>query len=268
MTPLELLLFAADPVLAARAQGFGVDAVILDLEVRGKHDRQARHDTQIAAADPSDVARVRAATPLPLVVRINGVGTGTPHEIEQVLQAGADEILVPMVRSLDEIDHVLEVVGDRAHVSCMVETTDAVAASDLLAARPIRRFYVGLNDLGIDRGSASIFDALVDGTVDEIAASLAGRPFGVAGLTHPRSGDPLPCQMLVDEIVRLDASFTFLRRSFLADGARWDPADIVAAIHDAVATSRRRDDAQRLADHERLADAVGRLPVPLRSPRS
>lgn len=256
---LDLLLFASNPVLAGRAAELGVDGVVLDLEVRGKHDRQADRDTQIAVGTPADVPAIRAATPLQLVVRINGVGPDTAREVEEVLKGGADEVLVPMVRTTDEIDEVLGAVRGRAHVSCMVETVAALSVAGDFAARPVHRFYVGLNDLAIDRGTDSIFDPLVDGSLESLVGALAGRPFGVAGLTDPALGSPLPCQLILDELVRLGASFTFLRRSFLADAQERDPTEMVAAIRAAVRDSAVRDAATRGEDHAALVAAVGAL---------
>ena len=63
---------------------------------------------------------------------------------------------------------------------------------------------------------------LVDGTADAVRAAVPGR-FGVAGLTLPGGGAPVPSSLLAAELVRLGADFTFLRRAFTADMAGRDP---------------------------------------------
>jgi hypothetical protein len=90
-------------------------------------------------------------------------------------------------------------------------------------------------------------------------AASAGIPFGVAGLTLPEGGRPVPCRLLTGALARLGASFTFLRRSFHADITGRDVAAEVPRILGAVEAARRRDPEQVAADHAELADVVGLL---------
>ena len=74
-------------------------------------------------------------------------------------------------------------------------------------------------DLAIERRTPDIFTAIADGTLDRVAAAFADVPFGFGGLTLPGLGAPVPTAELAATMVRVDAAFTFLRRSFLADAA-------------------------------------------------
>lgn len=258
---MDLWLFVDDEPLAEAAGSFGVDGVVVDLETRDKAARQSDRNTQVTASTVDDVFVLRRHTDLPMMVRIDAVSDATPDQLDRVVRAGADEVLVPMVRTVDELDCVLDHVNGRVEVSCMVETTDVLEVLSDLALRPVRGFYVGLNDLGIERSTRTIFDAFVDGTVDEVVARLTPSPVGVAGLTHPEAGRPLPCRQLLDELVRLDASFTFLRRSFVAALRTWPGAEIVTAIRRSVEESRRRAAAQREHDREEFVETVRALPA-------
>jgi len=235
----ELFLFAREPTVVREATAAGVDGVVIDWERFEKHERQSDADTQISGDTADDLARVRAATKARVICRINPFGAHTGNEMEQALDAGADEVLLPMIRSADEVDATLELARSRCGVGILVETEEAVQGAAGLGTLPIARAYVGLNDLAIARNSASIFDAVADGTVERIRDAFQ-VPFGFAGLTRPERGVPVPCRLLIAEMVRLGCSFSFLRRSYQRDVARGEQRDAIVAIHDALDAAAAR----------------------------
>ncbi len=230
---MDLYLFTIDERWGADVVAAGATGVVVDWERRGKARRQAGEGTQINADTPADLARMRAATDGRLLCRINGWGPWTPAEVDEAVARGADEILLPMVRTPREVDRTLDAVAGRCGLGSLVETQDAVHRVHELARRPLSRLYLGLNDLRIDRRSDNLFTPLVDGTVDAVRAAVPGR-FGVAGLTLPGGGFPVPSSLLAAELVRLGADFTFLRRAFTADVAGRDPAVEVPLLLDSL----------------------------------
>lgn len=255
---MDLLVFTVDPRFARDCVEAGAAGVIVDWERRGKARRQAGEGTQINGDTPADLARVRAATPGRVVCRINAVGSWTAAEVDLAVELGADEVLLPMVRTTEQVDRALEAVAGRCGLGILIETEDAVDRAQELAARPLSRVYVGLNDLRIDRGSDQLFAPLVDGTVDRVRAACP-VPFGVAGLTRPDAGRPVPSRLLAGELARLGADFTFLRRSFHADVAGRDLFEEVPRILAASAAARHRTPGEVLADRAELVSAVGPL---------
>lgn len=251
------------PDLAGRAGELGIDSLAIDLETRGKAERQTGFDTAISIDTIEVLSEIREIESAPLIVRIDGVSPSTPDEIETVIARGADEILIPMVRRPDEVEHVLSLVAGRVGTGVMIETPDAVSHRHELAALPLSRAYVGLNDLWIERRTRTRFDALVDGTVDCVAEAFVSTPFGVAGLTHPDAGFPLSCRSLIDELVRIGADFTFLRRSFFSAIQRQPPADVIAAITNAIHRTEQRTPAEALGDRKAFVSSVGQLPTEL-----
>jgi len=233
--------------------------VVVDWERRGKRRRQAGCDTQINADTPGDLAAVRSATGGRVLCRVNGWGPWTAGEIDLAVALGADEVLLPMVRRPEEVDAAVDKVAGRCGLGILVETSDGVRRADELLRRPLSRVYVGMNDLMIDRGAGPLFAALVDGTVDRLAdlAATGGIPFGVAGLTLPEGGHPVPCRLVAGELARLSASFTFLRRSFHADTAGRDLDLEVPRILAMMDGARRRDPAEVAADRSALEEIVG-----------
>ncbi|HEV2760067.1 MAG TPA: aldolase/citrate lyase family protein [Acidimicrobiales bacterium] len=258
---INLFAFANNSAAARAVVGAGATGVVVDWERRGKRARQAGADTQINADTPADLAAVRAAQRGVVLCRVNRWSAWTPAEIDVAIGLGADEILLPMVRRSEEVDAALDVVDGRCRLGILVETTDAVRRVDSLVTRPLSRIYLGLNDLMIDRGGSSLFAPLVDGTVDRVAAATiaAGIPFGVAGLTRPEDGRPVPCRLVVGALARVSASFTFLRRSFWADTAGRDLTVEVPRILFAAEMAGQRPARQVDADHAALAAAVGLL---------
>jgi len=254
--PFELLLFSVDPTLVRRAVAAGVRGIVVDWEWRGKDLRQANAGTEINAHTLDDLLAVRAATPALVVCRINAFGPQTSDEIERAIKAGADEVLVPMVRSPMEVSEVLHLARGRCGVGILVETLAAVGAAAELARLPISRVYVGLNDLAIERRTPTIFTALADGTVARVRDAFGDVPFGVAGLTLPDAGFPLPCRLLIGELIRLGCGFSFLRRSFHRDTAGRDIGVDVPRLEGALAQARQRTAAEIERDR---AELVGRV---------
>lgn len=255
---LEMLCFCTDPAHAGAVVAGGAGALMVDWERGDKGERQDGHDTQISSDSPDDLKRLRAATAAPIICRINGVGRHTPDEVDLALQLGADELLVPMIRSAADAERVIGLVADRARVGVLIETEEAVEAAAEIAAAPVSRIYVGLNDLRIARGRDTIFDPFVDGTLDAIRAAVGEVPFGVGGLTVPGTGRPVPAELLLGEILRLRSDFTFLRRSFWTAG-RDNPRAALEAITAAIAEAEQRTPEQVAADRAAFESVVAPL---------
>jgi hypothetical protein len=253
----SLLLFSVDAALVREAVRAGVEGIVVDWESAGKSERQQGADTEINRHSVEDLRRVRAATDGLVVCRIDNSGE-TPAEIERAIDAGADELLLPMVRGVREVEAVLDQVRGRCRVGILIETQDAVARASSLCALPLSRVYLGLNDLAIDRGAPDIFRAVLDGTVERVRRACP-LPFGFGGLTLPDRGRPIPCRLLIAEMARLDADYSFLRRSFYRDVHGDSLALGVARILDAVAAARDRGPARILQDHAELDAAIEAL---------
>ena len=79
----------------------------------------------------------------------------------------------------------------------------------------------------------NLFMAVVDGTVERVRKH-SRVPFGFAGLALPECGSPIPCQLLIGELARLNCHFSFLRRSFYRDTRGRDLPREVPRILDAM----------------------------------
>lgn len=251
----SLILFSTNPTFICQAVAAGVAGIIVDWESISKEARQAFADTQINRDTLDDLRRVRACTDVRVICRINSCGVTTADEVEQAIEAGADEILLPMVRTLREVETVLHQVRARCGVGILVETVGATLLVDELARFPLSRVYVGLNDLAIERKTPNIFTALIDGTVERIRRPFR-VPFGVGGLTLPDQGCPIPCRLLIGEFARLQCDFSFLRRSFHRDIQGRDPAVEVPCLLKALRQARLRSPEAVARDRNQLERVI------------
>jgi len=251
----ELFLFSADPATIAPAVAAGVAGLIVDWERVGKRHRQAGADTQIGEDTIDDLRRARACTSAQILCRIDNTEALLEEQIDAAVEAGADEVLLPMVRSVAEVERALDYTRTRVDIGILIETEAVLDQLLELSALPLARAYLGLNDLAIDRGTTNIFDPLVDGTLEEVRSHFS-VPFGVAGLTVVDAGAPIPCRLIVAELSRLDCSFSFLRRSYHADIRGREPAKEIPRLLDALTAAARRDVDQVSRDRDELIAAV------------
>jgi len=257
----QLFLYSLEPEFIRNAVASGVHGIMVDWESQGKGKRQAGADTEINKATVEDLKRVRKCTDAQVICRINGYCSTTAEEIENAIDAGTNEILLPMVRSEKEVEKVLNLIAGRCGLGILVETVDAVNIANKLSKLPLSRVYVGLNDLGIERGTSNIFSAIEDGTVERIRRSFE-VPFGFAGLTLPERGYPIPCRLLIAEMAHLNCDFSFLRRSFNYDIMGKDMSVEVPKILDSIKQHLKRSSEEIREDKLLLDDVILNAPDP------
>lgn len=220
---LKLMYITNNPDVARIAEEAGVDRIFVDMEYIGKADRQGGMDTVQSRHTAEDVRRLRPVVKkAQLMVRINPMHSGTSEynssreEIEAVIEAGADVIMLPYFKTVEEVKLFVELVAGRAKTFPLVETPEAVAVIDEILALPgIDEIHVGLNDLSLGLGRKFMFELLSDGTIDALAKKFkaAGIPFGFGGIASLGRGI-LPSEYVVREHYRLGSTATILSRSF------------------------------------------------------
>lgn len=220
---LKLMYITNNPDVARIAEEAGVDRIFVDMEYIGKADRQGGMDTVQSRHTAEDVRLLRPVVKkAQLMVRINPMHSGTAEynssreEIEAVIEAGADVIMLPYFKTAEEVKRFVEIVGGRAKTFPLVETPEAVAAIDEILSLPgIDEIHVGLNDLSLGLGRKFMFELLSDGTIEELSKKFkaAGIPFGFGGIASLGRG-MLPSEYVIREHYRLGSTATILSRSF------------------------------------------------------
>lgn len=252
---IECLLFTAEPAYAAAAVAGGFASVVVDWEWQGKADRQAGLGTEVNHGTVDDLVALRRVAGDRVICRINNTPAGRDRECRLAIEHGANEVWLPMVRSPRELEQCLRAIDGHARLGTMVETREAMRLGREFAQLPLAHAYVGLNDYRIDNGHGGLFDPMVDGTVERFRDDYPGA-LGVAGITRPDRGAPIPQRLLLAEMVRLGCAFGVARRVFRADVGLDGIATAIAAIGMEVARLRSRTAAEVAVDHAALAAAV------------
>lgn len=220
---LKTMYITKDPAVARIAEEAGVDRVWVDLEYIGKAARQGGMDTVQSHHTIEDIRVVRGAIRrAELLVRVNPIhGATADHgdsrsEIEAVLAAGADRLMLPYFKTAAEVETFLQIINGRARNVLLLETPEAVEALDEILRLPgIDEIHIGLNDLSLGYGLPFMFQLLADGTVERLCLKLreAGIPYGFGGIASPGKG-LLPAERIIREHYRLGSTRVILSRSF------------------------------------------------------
>lgn len=199
------------------AQKAGVDWLFLDLEYIGKDVRQGNRDTVRSLHKIADIKLYRSVISISqLMVRVNPIGAWSLEEIESVIDAGADVLMLPYFKTKHEVSRFIQLVDRRAKTCLLVETVSALNnLDDILSLEGIDFLHIGLNDIHIERRTKNMFEFLTDGSIQGVSeiARKYRIPFGVGGVG--RVGNLIPsAERILSEHYRTGSSGVILSRSF------------------------------------------------------
>jgi hypothetical protein len=247
---LELLSITASSSTAQQLWALPGNTAFVDLEVLGKTERQAGHDTVQNAHTLEDASRLAELHGRgPLLVRTHPPELGGVHEARALVEFGVDRIMIPMFRTRDDVAPEIDVVDGAARVTLLVETPEAVAnLCDILRDQPawVDTVFLGLNDLAVARGSPFLFEPVATGEVAAVAevARAAGRRFGFGGVGWPEAtvaagafndttaqsdSVSIPPEWIIGEHVRVGSEVVILSRAFHA--RVMEPRDLLEGVN-------------------------------------
>jgi len=216
---LKLMFITNKPEIASIAEKSGVDWIFVDLEVEGKRERQVHTDGFISDHKITDVSIIgREISKAELVVRINPFSGNTKREVEKVIRDGADIVMLPYFKNIDEISNFIDYVDSKAKVCLLLETKESFEMVDeIIKLDGIDYIHVGLNDLHLSYDMDFMFEPLSNGMMDQISEKIrdAGITFGFGGIAKIGSGD-LKAEHILSEHIRLKSSMVILSRSFFS----------------------------------------------------
>ena len=220
---IKLMYITNRPEIAQIAESSGVNRIFVDMEYIGKAERQQGMDSVQSHHTVEDVKAIKQAVEsAEVLVRINPIHEATEEycssreEIDKVIKAGGDIIMLPYIRNVDEVRKLVEYVDGRAKTMPLIETPESVAVIDEILDIPgIDEIYIGLNDLSIGYHKKFMFELLSDGTVETLCLKfkLKGIPYGFGGIASLGNG-MLPSENVIREHYRLGSSCAILSRSF------------------------------------------------------
>lgn len=211
------------PAVAQIAERAGVDWIFLDMEFIEKDKRQGGLDTVQNHHTLEDVRIIKdAISQAKVLVRVNPIHKALPDypsskkEIEGAIEAGADIIMLPFFKTIEEVKLFIELVDGRAKTCLLLETAEAAMLIDEILKIPgIDMIHIGLNDLHLSLGMKFMFQLLTDGIVESLANKIKakGIPFGFGGIARLDTG-AVPGKYVLKEHYRLGSSMVIVSRSF------------------------------------------------------
>lgn len=245
---LNLMYITNRPEIARIAEDAGVDWIFVDMEFIGKDVRQKGLDTVQNHHTVEDVANIKkAVTKAKVLVRVNPIHDAidgyfsSEDEINATIEAGADIVMLPFFKTVEEVRKFINYVNGRAKTCLLVETPEAALLIDEILELPgIDMIHLGLNDLHLALGMKFMFELLADGTVDRLAAKIKakGIPFGFGGIATLDSG-AMPGSMVLKEHYRLGSSMVIVSRSFCNTDKITDLKEVKNIFNTGIADIRR-----------------------------
>lgn len=203
--------------VALVAQKYGVDRIWVDLETLGKEDRQKGLDAVKSHHTVNDIKAIKPhLSTSEMLVRINHWHEESIGEIDAVIDAGADIIMLPYWKTSEEVQKFVSAVRGRCKTTLLLETKEAVECIDeVLEIGGFDEVHIGLNDLHLSYCLNFMFELLTNGTVEMLCKKFAkaGMPYGFGGIAKIGDG-AVPAEMIIMEHSRLGSSRAILSRTF------------------------------------------------------
>lgn len=214
---ITLMYITNDSKIATIAQDAGVDRIWVDLEYKGKEERQHGMNTVKSKHTVQDVAKLRPLiTKSELMVRVNPLDDDSKEEIDSVINAGADYVMLPMFKTKADVERFVSLVDGRAKTILLLETHEAAEQLEsYVDIKGIDEIHIGLNDLHLAYKKTFMFELLIDGTVDKLAETLRDHNirFGFGGIARIGYG-MLPAEMILTQHYNLGSQMAILSRGF------------------------------------------------------
>ncbi len=216
---LKFMYITDNADVASTILSCGIDRVFVDMEILGKSDRQGGMDSVQSCHTLENLREIKAIMPSghKLLVRTNPPNPTLHEQVDEIIAAGADILMLPFFHTAAQAKHFVEVVGGRAKVSLLLDNKESVIDNidEILSVDGVDEYYIGLNDLNLSLGGKFMFEPMVNGILDTVCAKLrlAGKPFGFGGIAQLEGG-LLSGGKVLCEHLRLGSSMVIVSRSF------------------------------------------------------
>lgn len=274
---LKLMYITNKPEIALIAQKYGVDRIWIDLETLGKEERQKNINS---VKSHHTIGDIKLIAPLlissEMLVRINPWNENSEDEIDCVIKAGADLIMLPMWKRPEEVRSFITAVKGRVKTVLLLETKEAVECFDeALEVKGVDEIHIGLNDLHLSYGLNFMFELLSNGTVESICNKIRAKaiPYGFGGISKIGDG-ALPAEKIILEHYRLGSTRAILSRSF----CNQDEINSIAEVENIFKTNmkvlrqfekyaEKADESTLQKNREEVVQSVNKIVAAIRIPR-
>lgn len=214
---LTLMYITNNLDVALIAEKYGVKRIWIDLETIGKEERQKGMNTVKSKHSIDDIKIIKPRlTKAEMIVRVNPWNKGSVEEINNVIAAGADIIMLPMWKTVSDVSNFINTVAGRCKTMLLLETKEAVnCLEEVLENEKADEIHIGLNDLHLSYGLTFMFELLANGIVEKIINQIKKHnlPYGFGGIARLGKGD-IPAEKIIMEHYRLGSTRAILSRSF------------------------------------------------------
>lgn len=272
---LNLMYITKRPEIARIAENAGVDWIFVDMEFIGKDSRQGGLDTVQNHHTVEDVANIKAVvSKAKVLVRVNPIHDtmenypSSEDEINAVIHAGADIIMLPFFKTVSEVNRFIDAVGGRAKVCLLVETPEAASLLEqIVKIQGIDMIHLGLNDMHLALKMKFMFQLLADGSVDKWTdiISKKGIKFGFGGLAS-LDGGVIPGRMILKEHYRVGSQMVIVSRAFCNTDKMTDMNEVrkiftngIAAIRELESEMTAMSQEDFINNHKAVCEAVDKI---------
>ena len=214
---MKFILITNDLKEVQSSQEAGIDRIMIDLEVLGKRERQQGRDTFISDHVMSDISKVKKVLKnTELMVRVNPINNLSSEEINEVIDRGADIVMLPMFKESHEVSKFIEIINKRARICLLLETSEAFNNIEkIIKNTGINEIHIGLNDLHLSMKKKFLFQLLSEGQVEKLSQifNRESIDFGFGGISKLGHG-LLDSSLILSEHYRLNSKMVILSRDF------------------------------------------------------
>ena len=258
MNKFDLIYITDDIELAKLIEDSNVDRLMVDLETLGKKKRQLGSDTYISKHRIQNINPLRKIlNKKELVVRVNPINKNSKDEINKVLDLGADRIMLPMFKSVKEVELFLKYVNNKSKSTLLFETPASISRiNQIIKINDFDEVYIGLNDLKIAFDLDFLFEFLSGGLLEYMSKIFNNNKinFGFGGIAKLGSGK-VQSNLILSEHVRLGSSSVILSSLFRKQSNTFNENEFlneIDKIKDEVIRLRKLDNQVLLDNRDRL----------------
>ena len=182
------------PEIARIAEKADVDRIFIDMEYIGKGLRQGGMDTVQNHHTIDDIRTIRKCVSKSMVqVRINPIHEAiydyfnTEDEVHAAIDAGADILMLPMYKTVADVERFVKAVNGKVTTLLLAETIEAAdIMQEVVKITEVDEIHLGLNEMLLAKGMKFLFELLADGTVDELCNIInpSGKKYGFGGIAR------------------------------------------------------------------------------------
>lgn len=252
-----------NPLIANIAEQAGIDWIFVDMEWIGKDKRQGGLDTVKNHHTFDDVRIIKeSVTKAKVLVRINPIHESlynypsTEEEIERSISAGADILMLPYFKTIEEVQKFISCVNRRVKTCLLMETPEAASILDkIVEVNGIDMIHIGLNDMHLAMNMKFMFQVLTEGYVEKWANIIKskGIKFGFGGLAS-LNGGVVPGNLILKEHYRLGSSMVIVSRSFCNTDIITNPCDIKKIFETGITAIRSLENEIKSYSEEHLME--------------